>query len=80
MTHACCAPRAGWSMQSSNAQGSEEVIKFKTIAGLIGLVAMLAFLAVPVIKLHKIPLILVAMIGAGMAIYEFIEGLRNNDE
>jgi len=55
-------------------------MKFKTIAGLIGLVAMLAFLAVPVIKLHKIPLIAVALIGAGMAIYEFIEGLRKDDE
>jgi len=55
-------------------------MKFKTIAGLIGLVAMLAFLAVPVIKLHKIPLIAVALIGTGMAIYEFIEGLRKDDE
>lgn len=55
-------------------------MKFKTIAGLIGLVAVLAFLAAPVIKLHKIPLILVALIGAGMAIYEFIEGLRKDDE
>ena len=29
---------------------------------------MLTFLAVPVVKLHKIPLIIVALIGAGMAI------------
>jgi hypothetical protein len=55
-------------------------MKFKTIAGLIGLVAVLGFLAPPVIKLHKIALIVVALIGAGMAFYEFIEGLRNKDE
>jgi len=55
-------------------------MKFKTIAGLIGLVAVLAFLAAPVIKLHKIPLIIVALIGAGMAIYEFYEGLRSKDD
>jgi hypothetical protein len=55
-------------------------MKFKTIAGLIGLVAVISFLAVPVIKLHKIPLIVVALIGAGMAIYEFIEGQRSKDE
>ncbi len=55
-------------------------MKFKTIAGLIGLVAVLAFLAPPVIKLHQIALIVVALIGAGMATYEFIEGLRNKEE
>jgi hypothetical protein len=55
-------------------------MKFKTIAGLIGLVAVLAFLAAPVIKLHKLPLILVALIGAGMAVYEFYEGLRSKDD
>jgi hypothetical protein len=55
-------------------------MKFKTIAGLIGLMAVVAFLAVPVIKLHKIPLIAVALIGAGMAVYEFIEGLRKDNE
>ena len=55
-------------------------MKFKTIAGLIGLVAVLSFLAVPAIKLHKIPLIAVVLIGAGLAIYEFIEGLRKDEE
>ena len=55
-------------------------MKFKTIAGLIGLIAVLSFLAVPVIKLHKIPLIAVALIGASLAIYEFIEGLHKDDD
>jgi len=55
-------------------------MKFKTIAGLIGLVAVLGFLAPPVIKLHKIALIVVALIGAGMAAYEFFEGLHKEDE
>jgi len=29
--------------------------------------------------LHKIPLIVVALIGVGMAIYEFFEGLCKDD-
>jgi hypothetical protein len=53
---------------------------FKTIAGLIGLVAVIGFLAAPVVKLHKIALIIVALIGAGMATYEFIEGLGKKDD
>ena len=55
-------------------------MKFKAISGLIGLVAVLGFLAPPVFKLQKIALAVVVLIGAGMAVYEFIEGLRNNDE
>ncbi len=55
-------------------------MKFKTIAGLIGLIAVLGFLAPPVIKLHQIALIVIAFIGAGMATYEFIEGLRKDDD
>lgn len=55
-------------------------MKFKSIAGLIGLIAVLGFLAPPVIKLHKIALIVIALIGAGMAAYEFYEGLRKDDE
>lgn len=55
-------------------------MKFKSIAGLIGLIAVLSFLAPPVIKLHKIALIVIALIGAGMAAYEFYEGLRKDDE
>lgn len=55
-------------------------MNFKTVAGLIGVVAVLAFLAPPVIKLHKLAMIVVVLIGAGMAIYEFVETLRNKDE
>lgn len=55
-------------------------MKFKSIAGLIGLIAVLGFLAPPVIKLHKIALIVIALIGAGMAAYEFYEGLRKDDD
>lgn len=55
-------------------------MKFKSIAGLIGLIAVLGFLAPPVIKLHKIALIVIALIGAGMAAYEFYEGLRKEDD
>ena len=54
-------------------------MKFNTIAGLIGLVAVLGFLAPPVIKLHQIALIMLALIGACMAAYEFFEGLHKDD-
>lgn len=53
---------------------------FKSIAGLIGLVLLLAFLAPPVIKLKNIALLVVALIGAGMAVYEYIENLRGKDD
>jgi hypothetical protein len=55
-------------------------MNFKVIAGLVGLVAVLAFLAPPVIKLQKVALAAVVLIGAGMAIYEFYESLRNKDD
>jgi uncharacterized membrane protein len=58
---------------------SEATMKFKSIAGLVGLLAVVGFLAAPVIKLHKIALIVVALIGAGMAAYEYYEGLRKDD-
>lgn len=51
-------------------------MKFKTVAGLLGLLMLIAFLAPPVIKLKKISLIVVALIGIGMAAYEFIENQR----
>lgn len=55
-------------------------MNFKIIAGLIGLVALLAFLAPPVIKLQKLALAVVVLIGAGMAVYEFVENIRSKDE
>ena len=53
---------------------------FKTIAGLIGLVMLLVFLLPPIIKLKKVALIIVVLLGAGMAIYEFYETLKSKDE
>jgi hypothetical protein len=55
-------------------------MNFKVVAGLIGLVALLAFLAPPVIKLHNLALTVVVLIGAAMAVYEFVENVRNKDE
>ena len=55
-------------------------MKFKAIAGLIGLVLVVAFLAPPVIKLKKISLIVVVLIGVAMAVYEYIENLRSSDD
>jgi uncharacterized membrane protein len=55
-------------------------MKFNAIAGIVGLVAVLCFLAPPVIKLHKIALIVVVLIGAGMAAYEFYESLHSKDD
>ena len=55
-------------------------MKFKTIAGLIGLVLLVAFLAPPVIKLQKLALAVVVLIGVVMAAYEFFEQLRSDDD
>jgi hypothetical protein len=55
-------------------------MKFKTFAGLAGLVALLVFLAPPVIKLEKIALLAVVLIGIGLAAYEFYESIRKEDE
>jgi uncharacterized membrane protein len=52
---------------------------FKTIAGLVGLLMLLAFLLPPAIKLKKIALAIVILIGIAMAAYEFYEQLRNKD-
>lgn len=55
-------------------------MNMKMIGGLVGLLALLAFLAPPMIKLQNIALGVVVLIGAGMAVYEFIETLRSNDD
>ena len=55
------------------------MMKFKMLAGLIGLVAVLAFLTPPIIKMHSVALVVIILIGAGLAIYEFTETLRNKD-
>lgn len=54
-------------------------MKFRTIAGLTGLLMLLLFLAPPVIKLQKIALAVVVLIGVAMAAYEFFEQLRSDD-
>jgi hypothetical protein len=55
-------------------------MNFKTIAGLIGLLLFLGFLAAPAIKLKEISLTVVVLIGVVMAVYEFIETLRSQDD
>lgn len=55
-------------------------MNFKTFAGLIGLLLLLGFLLPPVIKLKNIALAVVVLIGVGMAIYEFIETMRSQDD
>ena len=55
-------------------------MNFKVIAGLIGLAMLLAFLLPPVIKLQKLALALVVLIGFAMAAYEFYEQLRDKDD
>lgn len=54
-------------------------MNIKLVTGLVGLVALLAFLAPPVLKLKSVPLTVVVLIGAAMAIYEFIEHLRGKE-
>lgn len=55
-------------------------MNIKLLMGLVGLVALLAFLAPPVFKLKSVALTLVVLIGAVMAVYEFIEQLRGKEE
>lgn len=54
-------------------------LNFKTLVGLVGLLMLLAFLIPPAIKLKKIALAVVILIGIAMAAYEFYEQLRNKD-
>jgi len=51
----------------------------KFIFGLVGLVLVIGFLAVPIVKLRETALIIVVLIGMAMAVYEFIETLKNKD-
>lgn len=55
------------------------MLNFKSIAGLLGLLMLLAFLLPPVIKLKKLALACVVLIGVAMAAYEFYESLRSKD-
>lgn len=55
-------------------------MNFKVFAGLIGLIMLIAFLAPPVIKLQKLALAVVVLIGVAMAAYEFFENLRSKDD
>jgi hypothetical protein len=59
---------------------SEDAMNFKSVAGLIGLVLLVGFLLPPALKLKNIALGVVILIGVGMAAYEFIESLRNQDD
>jgi hypothetical protein len=55
-------------------------MKFRTIAGLLGLLLLVGFLLPPIIKLKKLALAIVVLIGIGMAAYEFYESLRGKEE
>lgn len=53
---------------------------FKTIAGLVGLVLVVGFLLPPIIKLKKLALAAVVLIGIAMAAYEYYESLKNRED
>lgn len=55
-------------------------MNFKIITGLIGLALLLAFLLPPVIKLQKIALAVVVLIGVAMAAYEFYEQWQGKED
>ncbi|MEW6514600.1 MAG: hypothetical protein AB1443_11435 [Pseudomonadota bacterium] len=55
-------------------------MNFKMFAGLIGLLLLLAFLLPPIIKLKKIALAMVVLIGIAMALYEYYESLRSKND
>ncbi len=53
-------------------------MNIKLLTGLLGLLMLAAFLLPPVLKLKAVSLSLVALVGLGMAAYEFYENLREN--
>lgn len=55
-------------------------MNFKMFAGLLGLLLVIGFLLPPIIKLKKIALVGVVLIGIAMAVYEFYENLRSKDD
>ena len=55
-------------------------MKSKVVAGLIGLTLLLLFLAPPVVKLKDFALAVVVLIGVAMAVYEFIEQVRDRED
>ncbi len=55
-------------------------MNFKSFAGLLGLLLLLGFLLPPIIKLKKIALIIIVLIGIAMAVYEYFEYLRSKDD
>lgn len=51
----------------------------KFIFGLVSLLIFVGFLAVPIVKLREPALIVVVLIGVAMAVYEFVETLKEKD-
>ncbi len=51
----------------------------KFILGSLGLILAAVFFAIPIIKIREPALIIVVLIGIGMAVYEFIESMREDD-
>lgn len=50
------------------------------IAGAVGLAFLIAFLLPPIVKLKDWALVAVALIGIGMAAYEFWENVRSRED
>jgi hypothetical protein len=51
----------------------------KFILGSIGLILAAVFFAIPIVKIREPSLIVVVLIGIGLAVYEFAESLREKD-
>jgi hypothetical protein len=53
---------------------------FKIVAGIIGIALLTAFVGPVIYKLKEISLVVVALIGITMAIVDFWQALRSQDE
>lgn len=55
-------------------------MSFKLFAGLLGLVTVVAFLLPPILKTKEISLVVIVLIGIGMAACEFYETVRGKED
>ncbi|WP_164084877.1 hypothetical protein [Pseudazoarcus pumilus] len=53
---------------------------YKLIAGIVGLALLIGFLLPPIIQIKEVSLIVVVLIGIGLAAVEFYESMKKKEE
>lgn len=53
---------------------------YKLIAGFVGLALLIGFLLPPIIQIKEVSLVVVALIGIGLATIEFYESFKKKEE